>query len=80
MQAKEFIIGFCRSIPGYDFDSMDGKPVHLFVPMAAPPYDDNLYLRVFKALAEIFRSGDFLDAVMAAAIPYDIVRAVKELE
>ena len=80
MQAREFIIGICRSIPGYDFDSMDGKPVHLFVAMAAPPYDDNLYLRVFKALAEIFHCGGFLDTVMEASIPYDIVRAVKELE
>lgn len=32
MQAKEFILGLARSSEGYDFDSMDGELVHLFLP------------------------------------------------
>jgi mannitol/fructose-specific phosphotransferase system IIA component (Ntr-type) len=80
MQAREFVIGMCRSTEGYDFDAVDSNPVHLFVPMAAPPYDDNLYLRVFKSLAELFRYDSFMDKVMEAQAPYDIVLAIKEFE
>ena len=80
MQARELVIGVCRSHDGFDFDSPDDKPVHLFVPMAAPPYDDNLYLRVFRALAELFHYDGFLDRVLEAEIPYDIIRVFQDFE
>jgi mannitol/fructose-specific phosphotransferase system IIA component (Ntr-type) len=80
MQARELVVGVCRSRDGFDFDSPDGKAVHLFVPMAAPPYDDNLYLRVFKALAELFHYDGFIDRVMEAEIPYDIIRVFQDFE
>lgn len=80
MQAKELIIGVLRSTPGYDFQSLDGMLSHVFIPMAAPPYDDTLYLRVFKALAEIFSTDGFFDRVMSAQQPYDIIRVFEDLE
>jgi len=80
MQAKEFIIGFARSREGYQFDSIDGKPAHLFFVMAAPSYDDNLYLKVFKALSESLQYESFRDELMEAETPYDIIRAFKNME
>ena len=38
MQAKQFMVGFGRSREGYDYDAIDGSPVHFFFIMAAPPY------------------------------------------
>ena len=80
MQAKEFVIGFARSIEGYEFGAPDGDKVHLFVPMAAPPYDDSLYLKVFKTLAELFSYRQLYEQIMAAEQPYDVIRAVQEIE
>ncbi|MFH2056085.1 MAG: PTS sugar transporter subunit IIA [bacterium] len=80
MQARELVIGICRSEEGFDFDSPDNEPVRLFVPMAAPPYDDNLYLRIFKALAEVFRYDGFLERVMDAEYPYDVIRVFQDFE
>ena len=80
MQAKEFIIAFARSTNGYDFESPDGLPVHHFFIMAAPPYDDNLYLKVFKAVSELVQFGNLGEKLMAAREPYDVIRAIKELE
>ncbi len=80
MQAKELVIAILRSPTGYEFDSPDGKPVHVFVAMAAPPYDDSLYLKVFKALAQLFSYDGFYERIMTAEAPYDIIRAVKEIE
>lgn len=80
MQAKELIIAIARSTVGYDFDAADGQPIHLFVAMAAPPYDDSLYLKVFRALAQLFAYEGFYDRVMAAEQPYDIIRIIKEIE
>ncbi|MFQ6103435.1 MAG: PTS sugar transporter subunit IIA [Candidatus Glassbacteria bacterium] len=80
IQAKSFVIGFTRSQEGQYFDSLDGKPVHIFFPMVAPPYDDSLYLRVFKALAELVRYPGFMDTLMEAETPFEIIRAIKSIE
>jgi mannitol/fructose-specific phosphotransferase system IIA component (Ntr-type) len=80
MQAKEFIMGLARSKMGYDFDSLDKEPVHLFFVMAAPPYDDALYLKVFKALAEILRFDYFREELLNASSEYEIIRAIKRME
>lgn len=80
MQAREFIIGFARSKEGYDFNSLDGKPTHLFFVMAAPPYEDNLYLKVFKALSEALQYESFIEELLRVKRPYDIIRAFKSVE
>ena len=80
MQAKEFIVGFARSQDGIDFDSLDGQLIHMFFVMAAPPYDDNLYLRVFKSLAENLQYELFRQELMSAQEPYDIIRAFRNVD
>ena len=80
MQVREFVIGFARSKEGYDFDSIDGKPVHLFFVMGAPPYDDSLYLKVFKAIAELFHSDTFEEELVSATSEYEIIRAIQKVE
>ena len=64
MQAKELIIGFARTKDGYDFGSLDGEPTRLFFVMAAPPYDDNLYLKIFKALSESVQYESFREELL----------------
>ncbi|MBD3381850.1 MAG: hypothetical protein GF404_06605 [candidate division Zixibacteria bacterium] len=80
MQAREFIVVIGRNLKGYEFDSMDGEPVRLFFCMAAPPYDDNLYLKVFKELAERFEYPGFIDNLLSASDGHEIIRAFKITE
>jgi mannitol/fructose-specific phosphotransferase system IIA component (Ntr-type) len=78
-EAREFIVGFARSKPGIDFDCLDGKPAHLFVVLVAPPYDDSLYLRIYRQLAEAFTFKDAAAAFMAARDEGEVIRAFKTL-
>jgi PTS system fructose-specific IIC component len=80
LQAKEFMMAFARSTPGYDFDAPDGQPVHLFFVMAAPPYDDNLYLRVFRALAEMLHYETFRKELISVTSPGEVIRAIRSME
>lgn len=80
MQAKEFTIAFARSSQGYDFDALDKQPVHLFFIMAAPPYDDNLYLKAFKSLAEMLQHQSFREQLMNLKSPGELIRAIKSME
>jgi PTS system nitrogen regulatory IIA component len=49
---------FGRSEAGVEFDSLDGKPVHLFFLTVAPPQDrSNLYLPVLGKIVETVKSA-----------------------
>lgn len=80
MQVSDFVVGFARSKEGYEFGSLDGGLAHLFFVMAAPPYDDQLYLRVFKSLAELLHFEHFRRRLLEATSEYEIIRAFKEME
>jgi len=80
LQAKELTIGFARSTQGYDFNSLDGQPTHLFFVMAAPPYDDSLYLKVFKSLAEMLQYEAHREELLHATSAGEIIRAIKGME
>jgi len=80
LQVKEFVIGFARSGRGLEFDSLDGKPVDVFFPMAAPPTDDTFYLRVYKSLADILRFENAVQELRDAADPHEILRIIRSFE
>jgi mannitol/fructose-specific phosphotransferase system IIA component (Ntr-type) len=80
IQVKELAMGFARSSIGYDFDSLDNQPVHLFFVMAAPPYDDALYLKLFKSLAEILQFESVREELLHATSEYEIIRAIRKME
>jgi PTS system fructose-specific IIC component len=80
LQAKDFIIAVARSSTGYDFGAIDDMPVHLFFVMAAPPYDDTLYLRVFRSLAEKLQYESFREELMTASSAGEVMRAIRAAE
>ena len=51
LQVKSFVMAFGRSLEGLPFDAPDEEPVRLFFAMAAPPYEDRTYLKVYRSLA-----------------------------
>ena len=78
LQAREFIMCFARSTPGVEFDS-DG-PVHLFVGVVAPPYDDKLYLEVYRELARIFKSERARETLMSTGDAHEVVKILSDFD
>ena len=74
------MLAFARSDVGYEFESLDCQPVHLFFVMAAPPYDDNMYLRAFKSLAEMLQHEAFRHELMTVSSPGEVIRALRSRE
>lgn len=63
--ALDVLIAFGKSEPGIDFDSIDGKPVHLFFMVIAPPNDDgNVYLPILGSLVTILNEKANRDKLM----------------
>jgi PTS system fructose-specific IIC component len=80
VQVKEFVIAFARSEKGLEFEALDGRPVYIFFPMAAPPYDDTFYLRVYKSLADMLRFENAIQELRSAGDPHEIIRIIRSFE
>jgi mannitol/fructose-specific phosphotransferase system IIA component (Ntr-type) len=76
-EAREFLFGLARSTPGVHFDAMDQDPVHIFLTFVAPPHDDQLYLTIYRRIAEAITTTTVLDDLMAARDEGEILRAMK---
>lgn len=80
LQVKSFVMAFGRSSEGLPFDAPDGEPVRLFFAMAAPPYDDRTYLRVYKSLAKLLINPENYELFLHATEPSEILRALELVE
>ncbi|MBD3335319.1 MAG: hypothetical protein GF355_07355 [Candidatus Eisenbacteria bacterium] len=76
-EAREFLFAVARSTPGIEFDAMDGEPVHIFLTFVSPPHDDQLYLTVYKRIAEAIETTTVLDDLMEAQSEGEVIRAMK---
>jgi mannitol/fructose-specific phosphotransferase system IIA component (Ntr-type) len=76
-EAREFLFALGRSTPGLEFDALDRQPVHVFMTFVSPPHDDQLYLNVYKRIAEGIMTTTVFDDIMAADTEGEIIRAMK---
>lgn len=53
----DLALSFGRSVEGIDFESMDGKPVHLFFLLVAPEACAGVHLRALAKIARLLKNG-----------------------
>jgi PTS system nitrogen regulatory IIA component len=63
---------------GVDFDSMDGKPSHLFFMLLAPTNSAGLHLKALAKISRMLMSQAFRDNLMKAKGAQEIFRLVAE--
>jgi len=80
MQAKDLVIFFARSTEGVEFMALDHKPVHLFIGVVAPPYDDALYLQLYKKIALAFGSEAARRKLMSARDEHEVIKILSDAE
>lgn len=73
---SEIIVCFARSRQGVNFDSMDRMPVHLIFLIVAPENAASAHLKALAAISHLLKSLEFRNALMKAASPADIYRAI----
>ncbi len=54
---EDLVLSFGRSAEGIDFESMDGKPVHLFFLLVAPEACAGIHLRALAKIARLLKNG-----------------------
>jgi nitrogen PTS system EIIA component len=66
---------------GVAFDSLDGKPAHLFFLVISPPDDPTMSLKILAAIAQLIRRSTGLPRrVLEARTARDVLAAVRDEE
>jgi nitrogen PTS system EIIA component len=55
-----------RAREGVDFDSMDGRPTHLFFVLVAPENSTGVHLNALARISRLFKDPEFRTRLMAA--------------
>jgi PTS system nitrogen regulatory IIA component len=55
-----------RAKEGVDFDSMDGRPTHLFFVLVAPENSTGVHLKALARISRLFKDGEFRTRLMSA--------------
>ena len=65
---------------GIEYESLDGKPVHLIFMLAIPPADKQLYPSFLLKVSQLMRTNELRDALIEAKIPEEIIELFKKYE
>jgi PTS system nitrogen regulatory IIA component len=64
---KKLLASFGRSVAGVDFQSMDGKPTHLFFLLMAPEDSAGIHLKALARISRLLKDASFRMRLMEAA-------------
>ena len=63
---ENLIVSFGRTIEGIDFDSLDGKPVHIFFLLMAPENSAGQHLKALAKISRMLKEDVFRKELMEA--------------
>ncbi|NIP37537.1 MAG: PTS sugar transporter subunit IIA [Candidatus Dadabacteria bacterium] len=73
---SNFAISFGKSTEGIDFESLDGKPTHLFILILSPENSSGMHLKLLAKISKIFKIQEFRSKLLNANTSgeiYDII-------
>src|SRR5262249_14339266 len=63
---RRVFAAFARSRAGVDFQSLDGKPTHLFFLLVAPEDSAGAHLKALARISRLLKDPDFRNRLLAA--------------
>lgn len=74
----ELILSFGRSTQGIEFDSMDGRPTHLFFLLIAPENSAGIHLRALAKISRLLKSSHFRHRLLEAGDREELFQVIQE--
>jgi nitrogen PTS system EIIA component len=78
-EVKKILASFGRSLPGLDFQSLDGKPTHLFFLLIAPENSAGIHLKALAQISRLMKDQAFRKRLMEANSPDEVYSIFSEL-
>ncbi|PLX79043.1 MAG: PTS fructose transporter subunit IIA [Desulfuromonas sp.] len=74
------LLSFGCSKAGVDFDSMDGKPAHLFFLLLAPEESVGVHLKTLARISKLLKNPGVRNALLAASDADELFRIIADEE
>jgi len=75
---KTFLVAFGRSLKGVDFDSIDGKPSHVFFLVMAPENSAVNNLKLLGRIVTLLKDASFKRRLMEARSQKELFESISE--
>jgi len=75
---KKLVASFGRSKKGIDFQSIDGKPTHLFFLLMAPENTAGVHLKALARISRLLKDKKFRESLLIASNTEGIFQALKD--
>ncbi|MFZ7126950.1 MAG: PTS sugar transporter subunit IIA [Desulfobacterales bacterium] len=72
------VLGFGLSRNGVDFESLDGRPTHIFFLLVTPENSTGLHLKVLARISRLLKNEHFKQKLMKAGSAEEIYNIIKE--
>jgi len=75
---NSLFLGFGLSRKGVDFESLDGKPTHIFFLLLTPENSTGLHLKLLSRISRILKDELFKGRLLKATTSTDIIKIIGE--
>ena len=75
---NSLMLGFGLSRQGVNFESMDGRPTHIFFLLLTPEDSAGIHLKLLARISRMLKNEDFKERLMHSQTSDDIVAAISE--
>jgi PTS system nitrogen regulatory IIA component len=75
---ETLLLGFGLSRNGVDFESMDGKPAHIFFLLLTPENSTGLHLKLLARISRLLKNESFREKLLNAADRDEIFNVIQE--
>ncbi len=76
----QLILGFGLSRKGIDFESMDGRPTHIFFLLFTPENSTDLHLKLLAKISEILKNEPFKNRLLKAGDRSDVLEIIRGVD
>jgi len=77
---ENLVVSFGKTIEGIDFDSLDGKPVHIFFLLMAPENSAGQHLKALAKISRMLKEKVFRKELMEAKTSDEIYNLINKTD
>lgn len=74
----KLILGYGLSRQGVDFESMDGRPTHIFFLLLTPESSAGVHLKMLARISRLLKNDGLKERLMQADKPEDVIAIIEE--
>ena len=75
---ESLVLGFGLSRQGVNFESMDGRPTHIFFLLLTPEDSAGIHLKLLARISRLLKNDGFKERLMQSQTSEDIIAAISD--